>query len=226
MDSTVEKADSSCPICGASPIINAVCPGDCGSLEGLPASTAMKTPSRTFGYDWANGFVAPFLGIDSRAALDALQAARVGKDDVVVDLGCGDGRVCWAACSLGAKAIGYDLDEKLISQAKSKAEIIGSQHPTPIFCVKDLFEVELSPFSVLTIFLLPETTASPKLADKLLDALTNRPSTRIISFGWEIPALGRSVRKFCHSPKDASSSSSTLIERWFVYDVTSRLTAK
>jgi SAM-dependent methyltransferase len=207
-----------CPICGASPVSNGICPATCGSLEGL-SGTRVKTPSRTFGFDWASGFVAPFLGVQEEAAMEALQAAGVGEEDYVVDLGCGDGRICRAACSLGAQATGYDLDQQLIAQAKTDN---GSTPETSIrasFYVKDLFQVDLNPYNVVTIFLLPETAASPRLGNKLLDALLQRKS-RIISFGWKIPWLGEPTATF--RPSSDSPTNTALTKRWFVYGGSSK----
>ena len=138
-------------------MLNKTCPATCGSLEGLLQSD-FKRGGRTFGFDWANGFVAPFLGIDQQTATVALKAAKVSKGDNVVDLGCGDGRVCIAACSMGADGIGFDLDEDLIKKAKSLSiEMPTETEKKPTFHVNDLFAVDLNGFSVICMFLLPET---------------------------------------------------------------------
>src|SRR6056300_577238 len=180
-----------CPICGASPIHDQTCPASCGSLEGLLPSD-VERGSRTFGFDWSNGFVAPFLGIDHQTAKDAL-TAEASSDDDVVDLGCGDGRVCQAACTLGASsATGFDLDEDLIQKANELAdEMAISEERRPKFVVKDLFTVELNEYSVICMFLLPNTMNRlvPKLKLLAAEKVSNR-SRRIISFGWPIPTLG------------------------------------
>ena len=197
-----------CPICGAGSVLDETCPDTCGSLEGILQSDVDRT-SRTFGFDWGKGFVAPFLGIDHQTAKDALIAAQVSENDRVVDLGCGDGRVCIAACLLGADATGFDLDEDLITQAISLADEmdISSTGKRPKFDVKDLFEVELDQFTVICTFLLPETM------DRLLPTLLVEMSKgrRIISFGWEVPGLGESFA-CCRGNAD-----STATERWFLY---------
>jgi len=195
-----------CPICGASPVLDETCPATCGSLEGLLQSD-VERGGRTFGFDWANGFVAPFVGIDHQTANDALLAARVSKIDKVVDLGCGDGRVCIAAVySMGADATGFDLDEVLIKKAKSLAAEIPSEKK-PKFCVKDLFQVELNEYSVICMFLLPETM--DRLVPRLLVELSKK--SRIISFGWPVPGLGEPTA-CCQGKID-----STAVARWFLY---------
>ena len=200
-----------CPICGASPIHDQTCPASCGSLEGLLPSD-VERGSRTFGFDWSNGYVAPFLGIDHQTAKDALIAAEISSDDNLCDLGCGDGRVCIAACALGASsATGFDLDEDLIQKANSLAdEMSNAEEKRPTFVVKDLFFVELNEYSVICMFLLPNTL--DRLVPKLLavERVSNR-SRRIISFGWPIPGLGEPAA-CCRGRAD-----STATERWFLY---------
>ena len=202
-----------CPICGDSPIHDQTCPASCGSLEGILPSD-VERGSRTFGFDWSNGFVAPFLGIDHETAKDALIAAEVSSDDNVVDLGCGDGRVCLAACTLGASsATGFDLDEDLIQKANEFADemsIAGERRPN--FVVKDLFTVDLNEYSVICMFLLPNTM--DRLVPKLIAAaqVTNK-CRRIISFGWKIPGLGEPAA-CCRGRADRDS---TATERWFLY---------
>lgn len=204
-----------CPICGASPIHDQTCPASCGSLEGLLPSD-VERGSRTFGFDWSNGFVAPFLGIDHQTAKDALIAAEVSSesDDNVVDLGCGDGRVCVAACTLGASsATGFDLDEDLIQKANSLADEMSiAEERRPKFVVKDLFTVELREYSVICMFLLPNTMdrLAPKLKLLAAERVSNR-SRRIITFGWPIAGLGE-PSACCRGRAD-----STATERWFLY---------
>lgn len=203
-----------CPICGAGPVLDETCPSTCGSLEGILQSDVDRS-SRTFGFDWGTGFVAPFLGINHQTAKDALTAAQVSKGDKVVDLGCGDGRICIAACLMGADGTGYDLDTNLITQAKALAEEIDipTTGKRPKFEVKDLFEVVLDQFSVICTFLLPETM--DRLVPTLLVELTK--GSRIISFGWEVPGLGESLT-CCRGKAD-----STATERWFLYATQSKI---
>ena len=146
-----------------------------------------KPTARLFGFDWSGGYCAPFLGIHVQAAHDALDAAAVTAQDQLVDLGCGDGRICWAATQrYGATAVGVDLDATLIQQAATNH---GPCDVSPTFRVQDLFEVDLEPFTVVTLFLLPETLQ--RLAPRLQTVLER--SGRVVSFGWNIPLLGKPV---------------------------------
>ena len=195
-----------CPVCGASPVVDEVCPADCGSLEGLLATdsndnsnpylyaTNLNQPpkNRLFGFEWAKGYVAPFLGVNMDAAKDALKAAGVGLGHhSMVDLGCGDGRICHAAAALGAlRAVGYDLDDSLISQARQQNYHQQKDEDTNVlsFHVGNLFDVDVTPFTLITVFLLPATLADPRMVRAFWTVL-EKPGGCVISFGWNIPAL-------------------------------------
>jgi SAM-dependent methyltransferase len=85
-----------------------------------------------------------------------LEVAKVGKTDVLYDLGCGDGRiVVTAAKKFGVKAFGFDLDPQRIKESKENAKKAGVENLVT-FEQKDIFKVDLSPASVVTLYLLPE----------------------------------------------------------------------
>ena len=209
-----------CPFCGASPVVDETCPGSCGSLEGTELVAHERR--RLFGYDWAQGYVAPFLGIDRHAVSQALTAAAVTAADVLVDLGSGDGRICRvAAADYGATAVGYELDAALLQQARdANVDFI---HQVS-FHRQDLLTVNLQSYSVVTVFLLPETL--DRLAHSFRTVLER--GGRVVSFGWKIHKLGEPSyqhdKKFCsvsNTTDGASSSSSNdyggLLTSWFVY---------
>ncbi len=84
-----------------------------------------------------------------------LEVATITKSDVVYDLGCGDGRLVIAAAKqYGARGIGFDLDPERIAEAKANVEKAGVGHLVTIE-QKNIFEVDLSPASVVTLYLLP-----------------------------------------------------------------------
>jgi precorrin-6B methylase 2 len=87
-----------------------------------------------------------------------LELAGVTKDDVVYDLGCGDGRiVCTAARKFRCKAVGFDLDsERLKECAANKAKEPKDVQELITFENRDFFTVDLSKASVVTLYLLPE----------------------------------------------------------------------
>ena len=106
-----------------------------------------------------------------------LRGVGVGPSDVVYDLGSGDGRIVIAAAKeFGARAIGVELDPALVQQSRDAAFYAGvSDRAT--FVWKNIFDVDLSPATVVTIYLFPEVNA--RLAPKLRSEL--RPGTRIVS---------------------------------------------
>jgi predicted RNA methylase len=109
-----------------------------------------------------------------------LVLAKVKRNDVLYDLGSGDGRiVVTAAKQYGARGIGYDLDPKRIAEANENARAAGVQDRVK-FIKQDLFEANLGEATVVTLYLLPEVNL--KLRPKLLKEL--RPGTRIVSHNY------------------------------------------
>lgn len=84
-----------------------------------------------------------------------LEIAGVGPRDLVYDLGCGDGRiVITAVTKLGARGVGIDLDPARIREARANARREGVQDKVR-FMVGDLFASDVSPATVVTLYLLP-----------------------------------------------------------------------
>ena len=110
-----------------------------------------------------------------------LELAEVTKDDVVYDLGSGDGRiVIIAAQRYGARGVGVELNPKLVEVSRQVArEADVSDRVT--FIQGDLFEADISAATVVTLFLSPSVNAElePKLR-------TLRPGTRIVSHQFPI----------------------------------------
>lgn len=111
-----------------------------------------------------------------------LRLANVTKDDVVYDLGSGDGRIpIIAAQKYGARAVGIEIDPKLVELSRltaHEAEVTGRVS----FIVGDLFETDLSKATVITMYLSPSIM---KLMAPRLRAL--RPGTRIVSHQFPMP---------------------------------------
>lgn len=98
-----------------------------------------------------------------------LQLAQLRREDLVYDLGCGDGRVVIAAVrGSGARGIGVDLDPKLLRQAQANAVQAGVSKRVS-FRAQDLFETDLRQASVVLLFLWPEI--NQRLLPKLLREL-------------------------------------------------------
>jgi precorrin-6B methylase 2 len=104
-----------------------------------------------------------------------LDMAKVTPQDVVIDLGSGDGRTVIAAAKRGARAFGIEYNPDMVELSRrNAAEAKVSDRAT--FEKADLFETDLSKATVITMFLLP--SINMKLRPKILDL---RPGTRIVT---------------------------------------------
>ena len=109
-----------------------------------------------------------------------LEMAAVAPEDIVIDLGSGDGRTVIAAARLGAQAIGVELEPNLVVLSERRAAEAGVSDRTN-FVATDLFEFDLSTATVVTMFLLPDINY--RLRPTLFDL---RPGTRIVSNTWDL----------------------------------------
>lgn len=113
---------------------------------------------------------------------EMLRLANVQSNDVVYDLGSGDGRiVITAARDRGARGIGIDIDPQRVQEANANAEQAGVSDRVE-FLQQDLFETDFSDATVVTLYLLPELNV--KLRPKLLREL--QPGTRIVSHAFDM----------------------------------------
>lgn len=111
-----------------------------------------------------------------------LEVAKVTKNDVVYDLGSGDGRIpVTAAKKYGARAVGIDIDPQRIKEAVANAEAAGVTANVK-FLNQDLFTTDISQASVVTLYLLPSLNV--KLMPKLKAEL--KPGTRIVSHAFDM----------------------------------------
>ncbi len=104
-----------------------------------------------------------------------LDMAKVTKDDVVMDLGSGDGRTVITAAKRGARAFGIEFNPDMVDLSNRNAKAAGVTDRAT-FIKADLFETDLSKASVITMFLLP--SINMKLRPKILDL---KPGTRIVA---------------------------------------------
>ena len=108
---------------------------------------------------------------------EMLRQARLRKGDVLFDLGSGDGRIPLAAAKqYGVRAVGIDIDEKLVAEATETAKREGLDHLVN-FRLGDMFAADLSGATVVTLYL--SDTLNVMLRPKLLREL--RPGARIVS---------------------------------------------
>src|SRR3954463_8319127 len=123
---------------------------------------------------WDDGTV-PYVNTPVEIVERMMRMAEVGRDDYVIDLGSGDGRLVIAAAKRGASGLGVDLDPSLVRLATQNAAKAGVGDRAR-FDVRDIFETDLSRATVVTMYLLPDFNA--KLLPKLLKL---KPGTRIVS---------------------------------------------
>ena len=111
-----------------------------------------------------------------------LSLAQVTRDDVVYDLGCGDGRIPIAAAKkYGARGAGLDLDPKLIALAKANAQAAGVDALVD-FRVENVLTADVSAATVVTLYLL--SSSNERLRPMLLRQL--RPGARIVSHAFSM----------------------------------------
>ncbi|MFP6572375.1 MAG: methyltransferase domain-containing protein [Vicinamibacterales bacterium] len=109
-----------------------------------------------------------------------LTLAEVDADDQVIDLGSGDGRTVLAAAERGAMAVGVEYDAGLVQVSCRQAEERGLSGRAT-FVEADLFDVDLTSATVVTMFLLPDLNL--KLRPSLLSLA---PGTRVVSNTWDM----------------------------------------
>lgn len=132
--------------------------------------------------EFGKGLDVPYVQTPPNVVTAMLRMAHVGANDVVIDLGCGDGRIIVAAAKeFGARGVGYDIDPQRISEARRNAGRAGVT-PRVQFVQKDLFDVKISEASVVTVFLLPAVLE--RLRPRLLGDLA--PGTRIVSHSFPL----------------------------------------
>ncbi|BBD69826.1 hypothetical protein NIES4072_28390 [Nostoc commune NIES-4072] len=111
-----------------------------------------------------------------------LKVAKVGKNDLLYDLGSGDGRIVnTAAQKFGTQGFGIDIDPQRIKEANENAKKAGVSDRVK-FVQQDLFKTDFSKATVVTLYLLPEINL--KLRPKLLSEL--KPGTRIVSHAFDM----------------------------------------
>ena len=139
---------------------------------------------------------APFVRTPDNVIAEILAKAGVGKDDVLYDLGSGDGRIVTeAARQTGCRAVGIEIDADLVNDSIRNAVRAGV-YDRVRFVVADIFKEDFSEATVVTIYMTGDVNR--RLRPKLLREL--KPGSRIatytfdmgdwkpddtLSFGWE-----------------------------------------
>ena len=129
--------------------------------------------------------LAPYVPTPHDVVERMLTLADVTRHDVVYDLGCGDGRIVIAAAKrYGARGVGVDIDPKRIEESIANAKAAGVE-PLVEFRLQDAMTVDVSPATVVTLYLLSSSNA------KLRPILTRqlRPGARIVAHNFSMGTL-------------------------------------
>ena len=147
--------------------------------------------------------LAPFVATPTDVVERMLSLAGVGPNDVVYDLGCGDGRIVIAAAQkFGARGVGVDIDPRLINQAEAAARAAGVQNRVK-FIIEDAMKVDVSDATVVTLYLL--SASNVKLRPLLTKQL--RKGARIVSHSF---AIGDWEPDVVDTFRDAAGTTRTL----------------
>jgi SAM-dependent methyltransferase len=130
----------------------------------------------------ASQSLAPFIATPEDVVERMLTLAKVTRDDVVYDLGCGDGRIPIAAAKkYGARGVGLDTDSALVSLARTRAAAAGVDRLVE-FRVEDVLKADVSPATVVTLYLL--SSSNERLRPMLMRQL--KPGARIVSHAFSM----------------------------------------
>jgi hypothetical protein len=147
--------------------------------------------------DWGD---TPYVQTPQNIVDRMLEIAQINREDYVIDLGSGDGRmVITAATKYGARGFGVDLDRRLVALGNRNAAKAGVADRAT-FYQRDLHATDISRASVLSIYLLPEVNLM--IRGRILSSL--KPGSRVVShdygmgewppdFQTELPAPGKTV---------------------------------
>jgi len=126
----------------------------------------------------------PFVRSPMAIVVRMLELADVSADDIVYDLGSGDGRIpITAAQQFGAQGVGIEIRPDLVRRARQRAETAGVADKVE-FRQGDLFKADFSDATVVSLYLLPDvnTRLRPTLFEQL------EPGTRVVSHGFDMDA--------------------------------------
>jgi SAM-dependent methyltransferase len=156
---------------------------------------------------------APYVPTPQHVVWQMLELADVSADDVVYDLGSGDGRIVLAAAQrFGARGVGIEIDPELVEKARAKARQLGVDDRVT-FRQGDLFETDLSEATVVMLYLWPDM--NNRLRSKLKRELD--PGDRVVSHSFDIDEWAADTTV---SMGRRSIGGSRTLFRWTIPDTT------
>jgi hypothetical protein len=124
----------------------------------------------------------PYVPTPQHVVDEMLRVGQVGSDDLLYDLGSGDGRiVITAARNFGTRGVGIDIDPQRIAESNANAKRAGVTELVR-FEQGNLFEIDFSEATVVTLYLLPSVNL--QLRPRLLNEL--QPGTRVVSHAFDM----------------------------------------
>ena len=127
--------------------------------------------------------LAPYVTTPLPVVEKMLELAQVSQDDIVYDIGCGDGRIVIAAAVLyGARGVGIEIDPEKVKESQNNAKKAGVRKQVK-FILGDATKMDISEATVVTLYLLPEsnTLLKPKLEWEL------KNGARVVSHNYSMP---------------------------------------
>jgi SAM-dependent methyltransferase len=145
-------------------------------------SNIMKTLVNTAPLD-GTPFIAPYVPCPLLLLDSAVEFAAINSDDIMVDLGCGDGRLLGASRRRGARVIGIELDPYLFAYTRDAY----ASDPLVSVLQCDMFTVNLDALNatVLVLYLLP--AGLHKLRDMLTGWMERGSERRVVTIDYAIP---------------------------------------
>jgi tRNA G37 N-methylase Trm5 len=148
---------------------------------GLFAAALVISTDAAYGQEFESKKIVPFVPTPQEVVDKMIDLAGVKKGDVVYDLGSGDGRIVISAAKKGARAVGFDIDGDLVKESRENIRKASVQDSAEIR-QQDLLTVDLSPATVITMYLLPDVNLM--LRPKLLSQL--KPGSRVVSHAFDM----------------------------------------
>ncbi len=157
------------------------------------------------------GLNAPFITTADAIVDKMVERAELTEDDVVYDLGCGDGRlVITAALKHGCRGVGIDIDPERVAEAKANVTLHGVEDLVEIR-EQDVFTVDLSETDVVLMYLLPWMTK--RLVPQFQEM---KPGSRIISHDFGIGDIKYIAPESTVKVPVKDELESHLVHRWYV----------
>jgi SAM-dependent methyltransferase len=150
----------------------------------LTAFLSMGAGPKSKATQWMRQPDVVYVGTPYDVVSKMLQMAHIRKEDVVYDLGCGDGRILvLAAQKYGCRAVGYDIDPERVNASRENVERNHVENLVEIVQA-DIFTVDLHEATVLPLYLLPEMNR--RLLPQL-EAL--KPGSRLVLHNYDLEGI-------------------------------------